>query len=182
MPHKVRSAPATGTAFVSPWKSICVNGRMWVFPQIDLGAHVSASKSPSLPLISSPLSCRYCIWWWDDEDVMQHSIAFVAWPPFWNDFQNYKNANLSRPAELLYSDMFTESRNSSWLVRGKESCTTKNIKKKQKNKMLPLFLDLLFMAVVILYRPSGLQLHVTWKTHEAEAVPPPKSPAHRDPG
>ena len=41
-------ALATGAGCVSPWKSMCVSERLWAFPQIDLGAHVSALKSISL--------------------------------------------------------------------------------------------------------------------------------------
>lgn len=46
-------ALATGAGCVSLWKCMYVNARMWAFPQIDFRAHVSASKSASLP--STPL-------------------------------------------------------------------------------------------------------------------------------
>lgn len=67
-------ALAAGTGYVSPWKCMYVNARMWAFLQIDFRAHVSAWTPPRH---------RYCIWWWDDEYVTQHSSAlFQVWPPF----------------------------------------------------------------------------------------------------
>lgn len=91
---------ATGTGCVSPWKCICVNERMWAFPQIDLWA--SLCFKISAPPLPSHM-CRQCIWWW--EHVIQHSTAFTFWLPFTNrqSFQ-HKKTNLQwqrRPKQNL---------------------------------------------------------------------------------